>query len=392
MEKNNGTDNLASKNEVSMFGDCKPKHLSPSNRSDPDDSVKAVKKSAKKSAVKVSAKVGTEKTVKKPAKKSDASVVSAFSDAIKPKHLDAGKKSESKGKAILKTIAINWRLILTCIFALTFCISATMLIIETVRSKRDKSTFDELAQIVAEAGAAAPASTNAPEVTEPAATDVGLAEPTPGYLNYESEENGDILPEYRPIYEMNSDFFAWIKIEGTDINYPVMYTPEDPEYYLHKDFHGSYSSCGVPFMDARCPADGNYYLIYGHHMKNKTMFGQLPNYEDSSFFDEHRYITFDTLYEHRTYEVVACFYTRVYGKNDTGVFKYYDYGELTDEAEFNKYIELVRGSALYDTGVDVQYGDDLLVLSTCAYHTTDGRFVVVARHKRTINVLNGGGV
>ncbi len=141
-----------------------------------------------------------------------------------------------------------------------------------------------------------------------------------------------ILPQYLPLYERNPDFFGWLSIEGIDIDYPVMYTPDDSEHYLRRAFDGSYSGSGVPFVDGNCPADGSYYLIYGHHMNNGTMFGQLPEYQDEEFCKEHPVICFDTLYEKREYVVMAAFFSRIYGKDEQGVFRYYEYFDLSDPA------------------------------------------------------------
>lgn len=103
------------------------------------------------------------------------------------------------------------------------------------------------------------------------------------------------------MYEKNADFFGWITIEGTLIDYPVMYFLDRPEHYIKRAFDGTDSVSGSLFIDDACPADGNYYLIYGHHMKNKTMFGQIPYYADQSYCEEHPVIRFDTLYEQREY-------------------------------------------------------------------------------------------
>ena len=109
------------------------------------------------------------------------------------------------------------------------------------------------------------------------------------------------------------------------------------------------------------------------------MFGSLPDYANSSYWQEHPVIHFDTLYEQREYEVVAAFYSRLYGLSETDVFRYYDYKDLSDPLIFEEYMLQVKDAAIYDTGISAEYGDQILVLSTCNYHTDNGRFVVVAR-------------
>ena len=193
------------------------------------------------------------------------------------------------------------------------------------------------------------------------------------------EEVPRILVEYEELYKRNNDLFGWIKIEDTSLSYPVMHTPTNPEYYLYRNFDGDNSKKGVPFLDARCSIDSKNYIVYGHHMKDGTMFMPLLYYADKQFWDEHPIIQFDTLYEKGTYTVIAAFYSRAYYKEEKGVFRYYEYTDLTNPTLFYEYVEQVEISALYDTNYTAVYGDQLLTLSTCSYHTDNGRFVVVAR-------------
>ncbi|WP_243416936.1 class B sortase [Pseudoflavonifractor capillosus] len=158
-----------------------------------------------------------------------------------------------------------------------------------------------------------------------------------------------------------------------------MYTPEEPEYYLRRAFDGTDSQSGVPFLDASCTEDGSNYLIYGHNMKNGSMFAALLSYADADFAKEHPIIRFDTLTESGIYEVLAAFYTEIYPKDAEGVFRYYQYTTLDTPERFAEYLSNVKAAALYNTGVEAEYGDQLLTLTTCSYHTGNGRFVVVAR-------------
>lgn len=184
--------------------------------------------------------------------------------------------------------------------------------------------------------------------------------------------------DFDALYAQNNDFFGWLKIDGTVIDYPVMFTPNDPEKYLHMDFEGNYSESGELFMDAECDPQGYHYLIYGHHMFNGTMFGSLPKYEDEDYFNEHRKLRFDTLYEKGEYEIFAVFYSKVYDDSED-VFKYYNCANLNDEGTYNYYVQNVKAMSIYDTGVTPQYGEKIVTLSTCNYHTDDGRFVVAAK-------------
>ncbi|MBQ7661306.1 MAG: class B sortase [Clostridia bacterium] len=241
-----------------------------------------------------------------------------------------------------------------------FVFSAGRVLTQLAEEKRAKAQFDALKSAVHDYKAtAAPSAEN---------TEASLPPDAPV-----------ILPQYKPLYEQNPDLFGWIQIEDTPIDYPVMYTPQAPERYLRRGFDGKYSVSGVPFIDGACVEDGNYYIICGHHMKNKTMFGTLPYYKDKAYWEEHRLIRFDTLFETREYEIFAAFYSKVYDSTEKDAFKYYLYYDLREEDAFSAYLAGVSASALYDTGVAVEYGDELLALSTCNYHTADGRFVVVAK-------------
>lgn len=193
-----------------------------------------------------------------------------------------------------------------------------------------------------------------------------------------------ILPEYAQLSENNPDFWGWVKIDGTSLSYPVMHTPQDSEYYLNKDFERNDAQSGTPFLDGNCFDSCGNYIIYGHNMKNGTMFASLMSYKDEAFYKEHPTILLDTLYEHSSYSVIAAFYSKAYFKEDTDVWKYYQYTDLTDEETFNAYISQATASSLYKTDADVKFGDQLLTLSTCSYHTENGRFVVVAKKNASL--------
>ena len=210
---------------------------------------------------------------------------------------------------------------------------------------------------------------SASEGAEPWATPVPALtpEPTPAPL-----------ADYEALHALNPDFFGWITVEGTRVDYPVMYSPDRPLQYLGHDFYGKFSYAGVPYLDAECDPEGKYYIVYGHHMKDGSIFSGLMAYEDPAFWAEHPTFRFDTRFERRTYAVVAAFRARVLTKEEKG-FRYYSYSALDDEETFRTFFLNVRALAAYDTGVDAAFGDDILTLSTCAYHTEKGRFVVVAK-------------
>lgn len=182
------------------------------------------------------------------------------------------------------------------------------------------------------------------------------------------------------LYAQNPDIVGWVQIEDTHIDYPVMQTPSDPEFYLRRNFQKEYSVPGTPFVDAASDLEtSKNWIIYGHNMKSGSMFHDTVKFEDPEFYEEHKIIHFDTRKDGEgLYEVVAAGRTKIYNVDDD-VFKYYQYPLITDEATFNEYVAGVKAISAIDTGITPEYGDQLITLSTCEYHTDDGRFIVVAR-------------
>lgn len=189
-----------------------------------------------------------------------------------------------------------------------------------------------------------------------------------------------MLPDMAEHYAENPEVVGWLWVDDTKLNYPVMYTPDDPEKYIHLDFNEEYDVGGLPFVDAKCSMDprSDNLIIYGHNMMNGTQFGSLMDYAEESYWQEHPQFHFSTLYETKTYDIVAAFYDRVYYKHED-VFKFYQFIDAENEADFQNAIDNYQMKALYDTGVTAEYGDELITLVTCSYHTDNGRFVVIGR-------------
>lgn len=192
-----------------------------------------------------------------------------------------------------------------------------------------------------------------------------------------------VLLKLEQLHAENPDTAGWLCIPGTVLDYPVMYTPEEPEKYLRRDFYGKDHRGGVPFFEDACslePESDNL-IIYGHNMKDGTMFRTLMSYTEEDFFKEHPQVQYATLNEARTYDILAVFYDRVYYQYEK-VFKFYKFIDAKDEEDYDKAIAYYKKHALYDTGITAEYGDRLLTLVTCSYHETNGRFVLVARERK----------
>ena len=256
--------------------------------------------------------------------------------------------------------------ILLGIFSCTLVISATVLGRYYWTGYKEQGRFDELAQL-------------RPSVSRPDPTASSEAENE--YTEVTDPKTGKtrlILKEFAELFEMNSDMVGWLEIPGTDINYPVMHTPNQEEYYLHRDFDRNYSNRGCLFIHESCnvfsPSDN--VTIYGHRMKDGTMFARLDNYMERDFWEENPYIYFDTLSEHHTYKIMAVFCTTAsVGKG----FTYHRFVNAWDAVEFNAFVDTCKSLALYETGITAQYGDKLICLSTCEYSQENGRLVVVAK-------------
>ena len=262
-------------------------------------------------------------------------------------------------------------IILLVVFFGLFCFSGYMALSEIISAKHEAEAFDSLAEQVRQKREQAQQPPSTPEASDP----TQVPEQTPST----PEENMTVADIYGSLHEDNPDFFGWIMIEGTVLDYPVMFTPTEPERYLRRSFDGAHATSGVPFLDGKY-FDGCYnYLIYGHNMKNGTMFASILNYEKKSYWNEHPIIQFDTLDGTGSYLVIAAFYTEVYPQDVTDVFKYYYFLDLSDPDRYDEYITQVKAAATYDTGLSADYGTQLLTLSTCSYNIDNGRFVVVAK-------------
>lgn len=211
--------------------------------------------------------------------------------------------------------------------------SGVMIYRELSSRQKEKEDFDALAELVE-----MPV-TNPPITSErlPAET----AEPS------EATEPEEPLRDLSPLFEQNSECIGWLCIPDTAVNYPVMHTPRNPQKYLRTNFYGEYSQSGVPFLDYRCSLDSGNLLIYGHNMKNGTMFGELKSYTDPAFCTDHPTIEFQTA---------------------DGLFCYtVSKVKITDTSD--KWYEDISGE-LFE-------GKHCLVLSTC-YGGGIGRLLIIA--------------
>ena len=252
------------------------------------------------------------------------------------------------------------------LFSVLFFVSGIMFFRQYRDEKKSDEVFNQLTQLIHEE------------------TSPSFVEEDGSAKEFRAEESEapeiqaqNAFDKYAELYARNTDFVGWIRIDGTNIDYPVMQTKDSPDYYLRRSFEKRYSDYGVPYVAEHCDVDiSDNTVIYGHHMNNKTMFSALCDYDSIDFYEEHKKIRFDTLGGFGEYEIVTVFKTVVYTEEG---FKFYQFAMANDPTEFDEYISKCKELALYDTGVSAEYGDKLITLSSCEYSQQNSRLVVVAK-------------
>lgn len=170
----------------------------------------------------------------------------------------------------------------------------------------------------------------------------------------------------------NADYFGWLTIPDTVISYPVMYSPGNPERYLHMDFYGNYSFSGTPFLDARCdPNDGNL-IIYGHNMTNGTMFGSLKRFRDRAYLAAHPYLYLEQADGVHVFETIAAV---TIPKNDP----WYCFLKAANAEEEKQWVADLREKPGLHVGSTPENGEPLLTLSTCNGANRSERMIIVAK-------------
>ena len=264
---------------------------------------------------------------------------------------------------------------LIIVFSVSAIVSGRLFWKEYRDAKASEEVFSSLAGLVQDTGQNGGEDGSTGDYTD--ATGIGTPDNDEVLSDEEmaAEDAAKAYEKYGALYEQNNDFVGWIQIDGTNINYPVMQTPDNPDYYLKHSFENTWSDYGVPYLDEACViGQSNNLVIYGHHMSNGSMFCDLELYSDPAFCMDHPVIRFDTLTSFGEYEVIAVFR---YNTNQE-TFRY-DREVNMDEGRFSWFIEQVHARELFSTGKDASFGDQLLTLSTCEYTYKNGRLVVVAR-------------
>ena len=245
--------------------------------------------------------------------------------------------------------------IITVVLALITVGALVMIAQELIQKEKEKNEFNELAALV---------DTIVVETTDTTTTD-DTAE-----TDAETTPQPVFKRNLAPIFEKNVDCIGWIAIEGTSVNYPVMFTPSEPQKYLRKSFGGEYSISGTPFLQENTDLDCHNMVIYGHNMENGTMFSDITKYVDKSYVESYPIVEFETADGLKCYRVFAVVQLK---SNDS----WYGFVNAADENDYNNKIEEIVNRSLYKTDTIPCYGKQILTLSTCYGANSDDRLVVV---------------
>ena len=252
------------------------------------------------------------------------------------------------------------------LLVLVFGVSAFFVGNYILESREQAKKFDALAQLKEEAKENA----TEPQVTEETGPDAT-------YSDADIRDANNMLAEYGELYALNSDVVGWIRIDGTKLDYPVMQTPDNPNYYLYRDFDGKDSARGCIYAREECdinePSDN--ITMYGHNMRDGSMFAAANAYVHKATWEENPLIFFDTLYEYHTYKIFAVFKTSA---NIGEGFTYHNMIDAQNKEDFDQFIAKCKDLSFYDTGITPQYGDKIICLSTCEYTLDNGRLVIAA--------------
>lgn len=189
----------------------------------------------------------------------------------------------------------------------------------------------------------------------------------------EQNEDGD-TDTTNKVYDLmlkNKDCVGWLKVVDMDVNYPVMLTKQNPEFYLRRDFNKEYSYMGTPFLDADCNIGiSKNLIIYGHNMKNGRMFAPLMKFKNKECFDKNKIIEFITPNEKAIYHIVCVAKVKA---DDS----WYSFIEDSGESHYNEKIKELYSKSLYHSDYEFGYDDEFLTLSTCEYSQNDGRLILI---------------
>ena len=258
-----------------------------------------------------------------------------------------------KNKIKIKGKRIGNNIILPLIILLVFilCASSYYLISNLLKDKKENDEFKDLEQIIIQ---------NQNDENE------NLKEEKSDTTNYTNLDLNSLKIE-------NKDLIGWIKIDNSNINYPVM---QNGNYYLRRNFYKNYSKLGTPYLADYCNIKTSDILtIFGHHINQGYMFADLLKYQNYDYYKSHKYIKFYTIDDYQTIENIyeVCFAFKVKAQD----YSYYSYTRFYDENDLKEFVDNCQRLSFYNTDTKFDYGNQFITLSTCEYSQNNGRMIVI---------------
>jgi sortase B len=193
-------------------------------------------------------------------------------------------------------------------------------------------------------------------------------------LKYKPDPSEGSNPSLSELQKINPDVCAWVTVDGTSIDYPVVQGKDNLEY-VNKTVEGGFALSGSLFLDYRNTRDFSdfYSLIYGHHMEGNVMFGEIPEFQDETYFKEHTTGTLCLPDKSFQIEWFACVHTDAY---DSNVFNPLGY---ENESTRDSLLEYIQEKSVQYRDIGVTASDQIISLATCFGDTTDGRMLLFGR-------------
>lgn len=202
-------------------------------------------------------------------------------------------------------------------------------------------------------------------------------EPAASVPAYETPAPPDpSIERVRALQRKNPELVGWLTMEAAGVDYPLMQSPSRPNFYIDHNFEGADSKSGLPYIDEACDAvEGQNRIIYGHNMKNGTMFGSLHRYLEADFFAENAEIRLDTPAGSERYRVIAAYETLI---DENAAFRFWEYTDIADEDAYREYAANILARSVHEPGELPYFGQRLLTLVTCVRYRPNDRLLVVA--------------
>lgn len=186
-----------------------------------------------------------------------------------------------------------------------------------------------------------------------------------------NENLREISSEYETLKNVNSDYQLWLKVENTEIDYPVVQA-KDNEFYLNKNFKKEENVAGIPFMDYRNDfLNDKNTIFYAHHMKNGSMFADLEKFKDEDFFKNNKNVYIKTKDKSLKFEVFSVYVQ----SNQTDYLQV----EFDDDVQYSNYLKKAMNKSMYKSDLNVDAKDKIITFSTCSYEFKNARTVVHAK-------------